>query len=399
MGIQKWVGTMSAALSVRRFEEAEPDTYPRGLPPWTYDHPAITRLELQRVLRPSWQMVCHTSNVPALGDYLTFELGPDSIVVLRDREGTLRAYHNVCRHRAARLLEQSGSCPGSITCPYHGWTYNLDGSLRGTPVRESFPALDRTQHGLIPVRLEIMAGLVFVCLQGDPPLPSSMWGDMLADFEPYQFEKMQPLFPMYTEEWDVDWKVAMDNYLESYHVPVGHPGLARMMVPDYKDSLNLESGVARGVGWLLDQPSSKWTERQYQSMVKGLATHLPEPNRKCWRFYSMLPNLGIDVYPDQMDFFQVLPRGPGKCLIRGGTYALPDARREMRVLRYLCNRINMQVNREDHDLCRRVQLGLKSSVYKPGPLSTLEVCILQFHDLIRTRIPETLREAAPSVFA
>jgi phenylpropionate dioxygenase-like ring-hydroxylating dioxygenase large terminal subunit len=390
---------MSAALSVRRFEETGPDSYPRGLPPWTYDHPAITRLELERVLRPSWQLVCHISNVPNAGDYLTFELGPDSIVVLRDREGVLRAYHNVCRHRAARLLEQSGSCPGSITCPYHGWTYNLDGSLRGTPVRESFPGLDRAQHGLIQVRLEIMAGLVFVCLQGDPPSPASLWGDMLADFEPYQFENMQPLFPMYTEAWDVDWKVAMDNYLESYHVPIGHPGLARMMVPDYQDALNLESGVARGVGWLRDQPSSQWTERQYQSMVQRLTTHLPEPNRKCWRFYSMLPNLGIDVYPDQMDFFQVLPYGPGKCTIRGGTYALPDDRREMRVLRYLCNRINMGVNREDADLCRRVQLGLKSSVYTPGPLSKLEVCVLQFHDLIRERIPQTLLPAAPAEFA
>jgi phenylpropionate dioxygenase-like ring-hydroxylating dioxygenase large terminal subunit len=85
--------------------------------------------------------------------------------------------------------------------------------LRGTPVRESFPALDRAQHRLIQVRLEVMAGLVFVCLQGDPPDPASIWGDMLSDFEPYEFEKMQPLFAIYTEVWDVDWKVAMDNYL------------------------------------------------------------------------------------------------------------------------------------------------------------------------------------------
>jgi phenylpropionate dioxygenase-like ring-hydroxylating dioxygenase large terminal subunit len=398
MLIQNRVNTMSAALSVERFKEASPDTYPRGLPPWTYDCAALTRLEIERVLRPSWQLACHISNVPASGDYLTFDIGTDNIVVLRDREGTLRAYHNVCRHRAARLLEHSGSCPGSITCPYHGWTYNLDGSLRGTPVRDSFPALDRAKHGLLAVRVHVMAGLVFVCLEGNPPTPTDMWGDMVADFAPYQSEAMQPLFPMYYENWDVDWKVAMDNYLESYHVPIGHPGLARMMTPDYEDTLNLESGVARGVSWLRDQPSSKWMERQYQSMVRGLTTHLPEPNRKCWRFYSMLPNLGIDIYPDQMDFFQVLPRGPGKCTIRGGTYGLPDNRREMRALRYLGNRINMSVNKEDHDLCRRVQLGLASSVYRPGPLSTLEVCILQFHDLIRQRIPETLQQTPPHSF-
>jgi phenylpropionate dioxygenase-like ring-hydroxylating dioxygenase large terminal subunit len=97
-----------------------------------------------------------------------------------------------------------------------------------------------------------------------------------------------------------------------------------------------------------------------------------------------------------MDFFQVLPHGPGKCIIRGGTYALPDDRREMRVLRCLCNRINMAVNREDEDLCRRVRLGLKSSVYTPGPLSKLEVCVLQFRDLIRSRIPQTLLPSPPN---
>jgi phenylpropionate dioxygenase-like ring-hydroxylating dioxygenase large terminal subunit len=386
---------MSAALSVDRFQAADADTYPRGLPPWTYNNAALTKLEHARVLLPSWQIVCHVSDIATRGRYFTFDLGPDSVMVLRDDAGEIRAFHNVCRHRAARLLEGAGLCKGAVTCPYHGWTYNLDGSLRGLPVSKSFPNLDRSLHGLIPIRVEIMASFVFVCLAGDPPPVAQIWGEMLDDFTPYQFENMVALAPMYTEEWDVDWKVAMDNYLESYHVPIGHPGLGRMLTPDYDDQLNLASGVARGVGWLREQRSPKWSEGRYQDMVGSVTTHLPEPNRRCWRFYSMLPNLGIDVFPDQMDFFQVLPRGPGKCTIRGGTYGLPDARREMRVLRYLNARINRQVQREDDELCRRVQRGLASSYYRPGPLSTHEVCVLQFHDLIRERIPETLSASPP----
>jgi len=113
----------------------------------------------------------------------------------------------------------------------------------------------------------------------------------------------------------------------------------------------------------------------------------------------MLPNLGVDVFPDQMDFFQVLPRGPGKCTIRGGSFARPDARREMRVVRYLSARINRQVQREDEFLCQRVQQGLASSSYEPGPLSMLESCMLQFHDLLRERIPEVRLSSAPSHFA
>jgi phenylpropionate dioxygenase-like ring-hydroxylating dioxygenase large terminal subunit len=169
-----------------------------------------------------------------------------------------------------------------------------------------------------------------------------------------------------------------------------------MLTPDYEDQTNLPTGIARGIGWMRDKPSPKWSEWRYQAMVENLCDHLPEPNRRCWRFYSMLPNLGIDVYPDQMDFFQVLPRGPGKCTIRGGTYGLPDDRREMRALRYLNARINRQVQREDDDLCRRVQRGLASSFYTPGPLSTHEVCIAQFHDLVRARIPATRLASAPA---
>ena len=390
---------MSAAVQSLWPEHVTADTYPRGLPPWTYNHPEMTRLEHQRVFLPSWQIVCHVNDIPNPGDYFTFDLGPESIVALRDRQGVIKVWHNVCRHRAARLLHGEGNCSSAITCPYHGWTYNLDGALRGLPVRDSFPHLDRSAHSLRPIRTEIMAGFVFVCLAGDPPPLKSLWGDMLEDFTPYRFEDMQPLAPMYSEEWDVDWKVAMDNYLESYHVPIGHPGLARMFTPDYDDQLNLPTGIARGIGWMRPEPSPKWQERLYQKMVPGLTEHLPEPNRRCWRFYSMLPNLGIDVFPDQMDFFQVFPRGPGKCTIRGGTYGLPDTRREMRVLRTLNARINAQVQREDEDLCRRVQRGLASSFYRPGPLSTHEVCILQFHDLIRARIPESLQETRPSGFA
>ncbi len=134
-------------------------------------------------------------------------------------------------------------------------------------------------------------------------------------------------------------------------------------------------------------------------MIERVATHLPEEQRRCWRFYSALPNLGIDVFPDQMDFFQLLPAGPGRCRVRGGVFGLPDERREMRAVRYLSSRINTQVNNEDRWLCGRVQRGLSSGSYKPGPLSQLERWMLEFHDLLRARIPEFALANAPKQFA
>jgi phenylpropionate dioxygenase-like ring-hydroxylating dioxygenase large terminal subunit len=371
---------------------------PHALPAWVYNHPDLTRLEIERVLMPSWQIVCHVNSIPRAGDYQTLDLGPESILVLRDRDGSIRAFHNVCRHRGARLLDGSGNCPSTITCPYHGWSYRQDGSLIGVPMRESFPGLDRSAHGLRPVRVDTALGFVFVCLAGDPPPVSSTWGKLTQELAPYRFEEMVPLTPITTDVWDVDWKIAMDNYLESYHVPIGHPGLYRMFTPDYDDVASVP-GVARGVSWMRDQPSSRWSERLYQKLVAGAVTHLPESLRRCWRFYSALPNLGIDVFPDQMDFFQLLPGGPGKCIVRGAMFGLPNESRETRAVRYLSNRINTEVNNEDKWLCQRVQRGLASGSYKPGPLSRLEVYMHEFHNMLRERIPEFRLASAPRQFA
>jgi phenylpropionate dioxygenase-like ring-hydroxylating dioxygenase large terminal subunit len=370
----------------------------RALPAWVYNHPDMTRLELERILKPSWQIVCHVNSIPNPGDYQTLDIGPESVVAVRNSKREIQAFHNVCRHRSSRILDGTGHCPGVITCPYHGWSYRLSGELLGMTMRETFPALDRSQLGLRPVRTEIAFGFVFVCVAGEPPPLQSIWGEFLQDFAPYRFEDMVPLTPPYREEWPVDWKVAMDNYLESYHVPIGHPGLARMFTPDYEDAKSLGTGVARGTSHMREQPSSKWSERFYQKLVADVATDLPESRRQRWSFYSMLPNLGVDVFPDQMDFFQVLPRGPGKCTIRGGSYALADDRREMRIARYLSARINRQVQREDEFLCRRVQLGLASGSYEPGPLSRLENCMLEFHELLRERIPEVRQASPPARF-
>ncbi len=378
--------------------EAAPAPLPRALPAWAYSHPEMTRLEYERVLKPSWQIVCHLNSIPSPGDFVTVDLGRESIVAVRDSQGQVQAFHNVCRHRGARILDGAGNCPGVITCPYHGWSYRLNGELMGVPVRESFPGLDRARHGLKPVRMAIQFGFVFVNLAGNPPPLERIWGSFLDDFAAHRFESLQPLGPLYVEHWDVDWKIAMDNYLESYHVPIGHPGLFRMFTPDYDDQAT-SPGVARGISWLKDSASSKWSERMYQQLIGKVSGDLPERYRRQWAFYSMLPNLGIDVFPDQMDFFQVLPRGPGKCTIRMGTFAHPDSRREMRIARYLSGRINRQVQREDEFLCQRVQQGLASSSYEPGPLSKLESCMLEFHDLLREKIPELKLAQAPERFA
>ncbi|MDE2304075.1 MAG: aromatic ring-hydroxylating dioxygenase subunit alpha [Gammaproteobacteria bacterium] len=386
---------MSATPAVASATASRPA---RALPAWVYEHAGLHRLELERMLLPSWQIACHVNSIPMVGDYVTLDLAGESAIVVRDRGGVIKAFHNVCRHRGARLLDGSGHCRGTITCPYHGWSYRTDGSLLAVPARESFPLLERERHGLKELRTETVFGFVFVAFAGDPPSIARSFAPFAAELAPYRFESMVPLGPITYEEWEVDWKIAMDNYLESYHVPIGHPGLNRMFTPDYEDQSHVP-GIARGVSWMRTQESSRWSERMYQRLAPRVVDDLPPTLRNCWRFYSLLPNIGIDVFPEQMDFFQVIPRGPGRCVIRSALFGREDARPQMRTLRYLSNRINKEVNAEDRRLCSRVQRGLRSSSYEPGPLSGIERWMLEFHDLLRERIPEIGLPAAPAHLA
>src|SRR6266481_3047380 len=374
-------------LSVAKRAEAA-NGLPHALPAWVYNNGEMTRLELERILKPSWQIVCHINSIPKAGDYETFDLGPESVMVLRDRDGSIRAFHNVCRHRGARLLDGAGNCPATITCPYHGWTYRHDGGLIGMPVRESFPGLDRAEHGLRAVRTDIAFGFVFVCLAPDsefgaPPPVSHTWGKLGEELAPYRCEEMVPLGSITSDVWNVDWKIAMDNYLESYHVPIGHPGLYRMFTPDYEDQATVP-GVARGLSWLREKRSSRWSEGLYQSLIGKAAGHLPEDLRRCWRFYSALQNLGIDVFPDQMAFFQVLPAGPGKCIVRGGIFEQPHQhlrqRRRQVVVRARATRTRIEqlparslvAARELHARIPQPTAGADTGISTPGSAPALQ---------------------------
>ncbi len=374
--------------------EISQDDLVRGLPAWTYNNAELLDLEYRRLILGTWQVVCHMNDLPELGNFTTLELMRDSILVMRGDDGELRAFHNVCRHRGARLVDGPGQCRKRLVCPYHGWAYRLDGSLGGVPSEKTFPGLDKASFGLNQVELETLLGFVFVRVAGEGPSLKDMWGDYVQTAAPYEPEKMVALTEVVEEDWNADWKTVVDNNQENYHIPLGHPGYYRML-----DNEMLGFGNKHGIGATISvhksRPSPNWVERSYQDLAPEVLTHLPEKERKTWQFYSMLPNHGIDIYPDSMDFFQILPLGPGRSRIRWGQFGRPDDRREMRVLRYLNRRINRQVMSEDQDLSERVQAGLASHGYEPGPLSAYEHGVREFHDLIRETVPVTTLDEAP----
>jgi phenylpropionate dioxygenase-like ring-hydroxylating dioxygenase large terminal subunit len=356
-----------------------------SLPGWVYRDPDYFRVEMARLIRPSWQIVCHMSDVKAPGDWRTLEILGESVIVIRGSDGLARAFANVCRHRGSRLVDGEAGCAKRLTCPYHGWTYAADGRLVGVPQREDYPGLDPAMLGLIPIELEAWHGFLFVRLEGGGPGVGVMMAPYEAEVAPHRLEALDAIGRITLRRRDVNWKNVADNYSDGLHIKVAHPGLTRLFGGDYR--IHAGEHVDRMSGELVAQPSSNLSERAYQAF-------LPEGKRR-WLYYKLWPNVAIDIYPDQVDFMHFVPVGPTETLIREVSYALPDTRREMKAARYLNWRINRRVNLEDTALIRRVQQGMGSSFYRPGPLGRSEVCLRSFARKLRRLIPETRLDSPP----
>ena len=369
-----------------------------SLPAWTYRSERFFAQERAAVFHRSWQIVCHVSDIPTAGDYHCFDFLGEQLVSVRGRDGAVASFHNVCRHRASRLLDgDKGNCGGRITCPYHAWSYGLDGRLIGVPQRASFGTLDWGSLGLASVEQEIFLGFVFVRLAGDGPGVADMMSPYAADLAPYRFEQLVPQGRVTLRRREVNWKNVADNYGDGLHINVAHPGLTRLFGKSY--GLEAQAWVDKMWGDLQDVPSRNWSEARYQALLPAVE-HLPEDRQRHWMYLKLWPNVAFDIYPDQIDFMQFLPVSPTRTVIREIAYVLPDApnsktSRAMRAARYLNWRINRQVNAEDSLLIARVQAGMASSSFTTGPLSADEVCLKSFARRMRRTIPDACLDREP----
>jgi phenylpropionate dioxygenase-like ring-hydroxylating dioxygenase large terminal subunit len=358
-----------------------------SLPGWVYRDPDYFEVEMTRVIRPSWQIVCHDSDMPEPGDWRTLDILGESVIVIRGADGMARAFANVCRHRGSRLVDGHEGCAKRLTCPYHAWTYATDGRLIALPHREDYPDFDPADWGLIPVELERWRGFLFVRLEAGGPSVAEMMAPCEAEIAPHRFEELRALGRITMRPRGVNWKNVADNYSDGLHIDVAHPGLTRLFGGSY--AIEAGAHVDRMSGDLVDRPSPNLSERAYQHF-------LPEGAGRTWLYFKLWPNIAFDIYPDQVDFMHFVPVSPTETLIREISYAIPDDRREMRAARYLNWRINRQVNAEDTTLISRVQRGMGSSLYRPGPLGESEVCLRSFARKLRRLIPETRLDAPPA---
>jgi len=329
---------------------AEASTPPSS---WHVD-PRILDLELRTVFAGSWQVVGRAEQVREPGQYITCKLAREPILVVRGNDGVLRGFFNVCRHHAATVMTKPEGKTQTFRCPYHGWTYNLDGALIVTPEFAGVRNFDRSANGLIPVQTEIWQGLVFVKLSPEGPSLEGFLGvDLTQQIRQLSLEKLRWM-ERRTYILNCNWKVFVDNYLDGgYHVPHIHGGLNSVL---NQGKYTIETGERF---CLQSSPiSTVKPDEQTAAVRKGDRAF----------YYWIYPNLMINSCEGVMDTNLICPRGVDRTEVIFDFY-FADTSKTSRERNLASIAVSEQIQAEDVAICESVQRGLNSRSYSTGRLS------------------------------
>ena len=346
----------------------------RTLPGAFYTSPELFAREQERIFQRRWLCVGREESLLEPGDYFVRTLGTESVIVVRGRDGEVRAHHNLCRHRGTRLCEEArGRFAGTIRCPYHAWTYALDGQLRGAPSMEGADGFDPTEYGLHAAPLAQWEGFLFVAL-GTPDEPFEQSHALLLDRWPRY--RMPELRAARRIEYDVraNWKLLFENYSECYHCPPVHPLLVRRS-PATSGRNDFTSGPFLG-GYMEINPGADLTESggPCAAPIPGM----PEEERHRVYYYTLFPNVLLSLHPSYVMVHTLWPTAPDRTriecewLFHPETAAQPGYDSDDAVAFW------DRTNREDWHICEQSQLGVSSRAYAPGPYSPREALCAAF---------------------
>jgi choline monooxygenase len=323
------------------------------IPASWYVDARVCDLERQNVFGQTWQVVARADQLRQPGQYVTCELAGEPLVIVRGSDQELRAFYNVCRHHAAAVVTEEHGSASILRCPYHGWSYGLDGSLKGAPEFDGVCSFDRLQNGLVPLRVEIWEQFVFVNLDSQAASLAEFLGGLVRRIAPLDLGSLH-FFERRTYSLNCNWKVFVDNYLDGgYHVPHLHKGLNSVL--DYKQyTIENEDRYC-----LQSSPMVSSNE--------DAATSATRIGERAWYFWQY-PNFMINLYRGYMDTNLVLPDGVDRCKVIFDFYfddvsETADERNRQSIA------VGERVNDEDVGICEAVQRGLHSRAYGAGRLS------------------------------
>ncbi len=330
-----------------------------------YYDPAIYAREQERIFARMWIYAGHISSLPAPGDYRVVQLAGESVIVVRDRQGELHAFLNVCRHRGSRLCsEAAGTLKGSIQCRYHAWTYGLDGKLLGAPNVLNLEDFDRSAYGLHSVALEVWQGMIWLNLCADPPsLEQQMADPAVHEFGgngPIERYAVADLKVAHTITYEVraNWKLIMENTLECYHCGPMHPELCDLL-PMYRTGRVDNDG-----GAVLAEGAEAFTITGKASRPP-LPRLLPEDRRRYYGFFAM-PNAFLNLLSDHVAIDSLQPVAPDRTIVTSQWLfdASEIAKSEFDPMDAV--EILDLVNRQDWEVCELAQQGTTSRAFANG---------------------------------
>ena len=366
----------------------------KGLPSWTYKSKQLLEIEKESLFFNHWQLICHQSDLSSAGDFLTFDLCNERILIIRDNENIIRAFYNLCRHRGSRVMaNEKGNCT-AIVCPFHGWVYNLDGTLRGASQPKSFPEFNKNDFGLKKIECEIWNGFVFVRLNKGPQKSvKSLMSPFSEELGNYKIENMVPTDSIWTQKTEVNWKSVRDVDNEGYHVPMAHPSLQDLYGKNYFDE-PFVNGTSKTHASFSGKTARNWSVKNYKKLSTP-AAHLPDKYKNSWNYFGIFPNAVIAVTPETVQFYQEFPISTNLTLLRGSIYRHKNETRQQRIARYLSNRIDNHTVAEDVQLTIWSNESMNSKSFEGFYLSDLEYGVKSHHDHMRKQIPILKIEKKP----
>jgi glycine betaine catabolism A len=367
----------------------------KTLPGSAYSDPELFAREQQQIFERMWFCAASSADLGKPGSFRTVQIGRESILLTRSRKGAARGYFNVCRHRGAQLCaEESGEGARSFQCPYHAWTYDLEGKLIAAPNLTKMPDIDRHEYGLRTVHVREWLGYVWVSLAEEPPsFEQTVIGDVrtrLGDVQCLQQYGVENLALARRITYDVkaNWKLIIENFMECYHCATIHPELTEVL-PEFADGLAAQYFVGHGAEFGDDVAGFTIDGSEGLDKLPGV----DEDHDRRYYAITVRPTVFINLVPDHVIIHRMFPMAPDHTIVECDWLYLPsvvDSGKDVTASVELFHRVNQQ----DFDACERCQPAMSSKVYaKGGVLVPSEHHIGAFHDWITDKIGDVVGTA------
>lgn len=344
----------------------EPLPQARTIPSQWYVDPGIHGLDQSEIFARNWQAIAHLSQLMNPGDCITASVADNPVIVVRGKDSQLHAFYNVCRHRGGPLMMQDGNC-SMLQCKYHGWTYHLDGSLRGVPRWDRVDLFDKKDYGLVTVRHEVWQDIVWVCLdEPDQSLETLVQGiEQRVSAGARSLLGGLKFYKRILYDVKCNWKAYVDNYLEGYHLPHVHPDLC--------DLLDIQKYVTE---------TAEYNSLQYSPFQEG--DNLYGNGGGEAYYYFIWPNFMLNIIPGRLQTNRVIPIAADRCQVVFD-YFYDDIKSESAISRAEADmEYAHKVQLEDVEICEYVQRGLASRAYDRGRFSVeCEEGVYHFQSLLK----------------